>query len=120
MIQKILQVRYLVLLLCIGCNDQKHADLVIFGGKIYTVNDKAPLAEAIAISGDKITFVGNETEAKAFITKETTVIDLQGKILTPGFIEGHGHIMGVGYNELNLDLSSVKSFDEMIEKVKEK
>lgn len=120
MIQKILQVRYLALLLCIGCNEQKHADLVIFGGKIYTVNDKAPLAEAIAVSGDKITFVGSETEAKEFITQETTVIDLQGKILTPGFIEGHGHIMGVGYNELNLDLSSVKSFDEMIEKVKEK
>jgi predicted amidohydrolase YtcJ len=120
MIQKILRVRYFALLLCLGCNDQKHADLVIFGGKIYTVNDNAPTAEAIAVSGDKIIFVGTEIEGKEFITKETTVIDLQGKTMTPGLIEGHGHIMGVGYNELNLDLSSVTSFDEMIEKVREK
>ena len=52
------------------------------------------------------------------IGDNTTVIDLEGKVLTPGFIEGHGHLMGVGYNELNLDFMNVKSFDEMIEMVR--
>lgn len=120
MIKGILRLKFLLLLLVVGCSESKHADLVILGGKIYTANDTLPMAEAVAVAGDRIRFVGNEVDAKQFITDETTVINLQGKILTPGFIEGHGHFMGLGYNELNLDLSSTKSFDEIIEKVKEK
>ncbi len=97
----------------------KPADLVIYGGKIYTVNDMLPEVEAVAVVGDKITFTGTEEDVKKFIGKETQVIDLKGKIMAPGFIEGHGHFMGVGYNELNLDLMYIKSYDELIEKVKE-
>jgi predicted amidohydrolase YtcJ len=91
--------------------------MVILGGKIYTVSDKTPLAEAVAVNGDKIVFVGLEKDVRGMIDETTTVIDLQGKIMTPGFIEGHGHIMGVGENELNLDLMNIKSYQEMIEKV---
>jgi hypothetical protein len=47
------------------------------------------------------------------------VIDLQGKTMTPGFIEGHGHFMGLGYNEMNLDLMNVKSYEEMVDKVRD-
>jgi predicted amidohydrolase YtcJ len=102
-----------------GCTSRQPADLVVMGGKIYTVDPSNAVAEAVAVNGDKISFVGTESDVKKFIGNKTRVIDLQGKILTPGFIEGHGHIMGVGYNELELDLAQVKSYDEMIEKVKE-
>jgi predicted amidohydrolase YtcJ len=119
MIKRILQLKFLILLAVMSCSESKRADLVILGGKIYTVNDASSVVEAVAVLGDRITFVGDESEAKKLITKETTVIDLKGKIMTPGFIEGHGHFMGLGYKELNLDLSSTKSFDEIIEKVKE-
>lgn len=98
---------------------QMPADVVILGGKIYTVVDKQPVVEAVAVKADKIVFAGSEEEVRSFIDDKTSVIELQGKILTPGFIEGHGHIMGVGYNELNLDLMNVRSYDEMIEQVKQ-
>lgn len=102
-----------------GCSTKKSATLVIKGGKIYTVNENNEVAEAVAVTGDRITFVGSASDADQMIGEGTEVIDLQGKIMTPGFIEGHGHLMGVGYNELNLDLADVKSFDDMIARVKD-
>ena len=102
-----------------SCNSHDNADLVIHGGKIYTVNEANQVAEAVAVEGDKITFVGSMADAEKFIGDKTKVIDLQGKILTPGFIEGHAHLMNVGYNELELDLSQIRSYDEMIDKVRE-
>jgi len=102
-----------------ACVPKKNADLVITGGKIYTVNSKDSVVEAVAVIDDRIVFVGSSVDAQEFINEKTKVIDLQGKILTPGFIEGHGHIMGVGYNEIELDLAQVRSYDEMIQKVKE-
>jgi predicted amidohydrolase YtcJ len=48
----------------------------------------------------------------------TQIINLKGKTLTPGLIEGHGHIMGLGYNEMNLDLMGTKNFDEIVSMVK--
>ncbi|HEY5747641.1 MAG TPA: amidohydrolase [Chryseolinea sp.] len=98
---------------------QTPADTVILGGKIYTMEDAHPQVEAVAVTGDKIVFAGTEKEARELIGEKTTVINLEGKTLTPGFIEGHGHIMGVGYNELNLDLMDVKSFDEIVARVKD-
>lgn len=94
-------------------------DLLIKGGPIYTADDAQPTAEAVVVNADTIRFVGSLTEALTFQGEKTEVIDLQGATLTPGFIESHGHIMGVGYNEMNLDLMSVKSYDELVEKVKE-
>ena len=102
-----------------SCSSRHPADLVIHGGKIYTVNEANQVAEAVVVEGDKITFVGAMADAEKFIGDKTKVIDLQGKILTPGFIEGHGHLMDVGYNELELDLSQIRSYDEMIDKVRE-
>jgi predicted amidohydrolase YtcJ len=93
-------------------------DMVILGGRIYTATDRSPIVEAVAVTGNKIVFAGKEEDARALIGSQTTVVDLEGKVMTPGFIEGHGHLMGVGYNELNLDFMNVKSFDEMIEMVR--
>jgi len=114
-------VYYLLLIgLLTNCSTgKKPADLVILGGKIYTSNDLQPEVEAVVVRGEKIEFAGNEKEARGWIGEKTKVIDLKGKTMTPGFIESHGHIMGLGYNELNLDLMDVKSFEEIIEKVRE-
>lgn len=116
---KIIAALALILALASCGSEKQPADLVVLGGKIYTVNEKQPVVEAVVVRGDKIEFSGAEIEARKYIGKKTEVIDLQGKIMTPGFIESHGHIMGVGYNELNLDLMSVKSYEELVEKVKE-
>ena len=90
-----------------SCSSQTPADLVIRGGTIYTMDETSPIAEAVAVSGDKIVFAGSAIEVEKYIGKETQVIDLQGKTMTPGLVEGHGHIMGLGYNELNLDLADI-------------
>jgi predicted amidohydrolase YtcJ len=116
------QYSYLILLtlLWVSCSpDKPPADMVIFGGKIYTVNEAQPTVEAVVVRGNKIEFAGSEVEAQQWIGDKTQVIDLQGKTMTPGLIEGHGHFMGVGYNELDLDLLSTQSYEEIIEKVKE-
>jgi predicted amidohydrolase YtcJ len=108
-----------ITVITLSCNqDKQPADMVILGGTIYTVNDKQPTVEAVVVRGDKIEYAGLEKEAREWIGDSTRVIDLQGKTMTPGFIEGHGHLMGVGFNELDLDLSGIANFDELVEKVR--
>ncbi|MCU0357290.1 MAG: amidohydrolase [Cyclobacteriaceae bacterium] len=109
----------LLFILVSSCSSPEPADTIFLGGTIYTVNDAQPVVEAIAVRGDFIIAVGTEQEVRQYEGKNTRVINLEGKTMTPGFIEGHGHFMGVGYNELNLDLMYVNSYDELIEKVKE-
>lgn len=105
----------------ISCAD-KHpkADLVLFNGNIYTLHDTEPKAEAVAVTDGKIVYVGNNVNANQWVADTTQIIDLEGKTLTPGFIEGHGHLMGVGENLINLNLLNTKSYDEIIEMVKNK
>jgi predicted amidohydrolase YtcJ len=104
----------------ISCQDRPQpADLLVFGGKIYTVDSQQPVVEAVAVRDGKIAFAGTEAEARFYEGTETKVIDLQGKVMTPGFIEGHGHLMGVGYGELELDLMAVESYEALVEKVKQ-
>lgn len=110
---------FLVLILASSCARKESADIIFQGGTIYTVNDKQTTVEAVAVRGNTILALGSLAEIEKYKGENTQVIDLQGKIMTPGFIEGHAHIMGVGYNELNLDLMNVKSYDEMVEKVRE-
>jgi predicted amidohydrolase YtcJ len=101
------------------CSQQAPVDLLIKGGKIYTADAGNPVVEAVAITGDKIIFAGSEEDAAQYLGGETQLIDLQGKTMTPGLIEGHVHMLGVGYNELNLDLMNIKNFDELVQKVEE-
>jgi predicted amidohydrolase YtcJ len=119
LVRKYLFVYLGALLLLTQCSRQTPADLVIKGGKIYTADESNPIVEAVAVTGDKIVFAGSEKDVAGFTGDKTKVVDLQGKAMTPGFIEGHAHMMGVGYNELNLDLMNVKNFDDIVAKVKE-
>ncbi len=110
----------LLTVLLTGCSEKKTpADLIIRGGTIYTVEEGSPVVEAVAVIGDRIVFAGDLKDVSAYEGENTRIIDLQGRTMTPGFIEGHGHFMGLGYNELNLDLMSVTSYEELVEKVKE-
>ena len=102
-----------------SCSQQTPADMIISGGTIYTSEASQPTVEAVAILGDSIIFAGSKADAENYKGGKTQMIDLQGKTMTAGFIEGHGHIMGLGYNEMNLDLMYVKSYDELVAKVKE-
>lgn len=104
----------------IQCAEKKTpADLIIKGGTIYTVESGSPTVEAVAVVADSIVYAGDLNGVARYEGEQTKTIDLQGKTMTPGLIEGHGHFMGLGYNELNLDLMNITSYEEMVEKVKE-
>lgn len=110
----------LVALVMLSCGKkQVPADMIISGGTIYTVDDTNPTVEAVAVSSGKIVFVGSAAEVEKYKGDQTQMIDLQGQTMTPGFIESHGHIMGLGYNELNIDLMDTKSWDEIVARVQE-
>jgi predicted amidohydrolase YtcJ len=110
----------LIVLAMASCTEKKpEADLIIANGTIYTATEQQRTVEAVAVKNGKILAAGPKKEIDVYKGDKTEIVDLEGKTMTPGFIEGHGHIMGVGYNELNLDLRSVKSYEELVAKVKE-
>jgi hypothetical protein len=111
---------FLLIVGLFSCSKQpSQADLIIRGGKIYTVEEANSTVEAVAVKGDKIIFAGTEKEAEQYKNEKTQVIDLQGKTMTPGLIEGHGHLLGLGFSELTVNLAEVKSYEELVGKVKE-
>jgi hypothetical protein len=93
------------------------ADLVLRGGRIVTVDDRMPEAQALAARGGKIVFVGTTADVARYVGPSTQVIDLAGQLAIPGFIEGHGHFTGVGENRINLDFMNTKSWDEIVHMV---
>jgi predicted amidohydrolase YtcJ len=93
------------------------ADLVLLNGKVVTVEDSQPEAEALAIAGDKIAAIGTTADIKRHAGPNTQVIDLNGQLVIPGFIEGHGHFTGVGQAQLNLNLMNTQSWDEIVKMV---
>ena len=84
---------------------KQSADLVLFNGKIYTVNEKQPWVEAVAVKNGDIIAVGDFSKIKALVGKKTRQYDLQGKMLLPGFVDSHAHpVMGGAYvRSLSLD-----------------
>ncbi|MFC5626093.1 amidohydrolase [Algoriphagus winogradskyi] len=105
----------------ISCSSEKAepADLIFTNGIIYTVNEAQPTAEAVAVKDGMILAVGTTEKIEKHKAENTEVIDLQGETMTPGIIESHAHLMGIGYNKLELDLMYVKTYDELVEKVAE-
>jgi len=99
---------------------KESATLLIYGGTIYTVDSTRATVEAVATKDNTILFAGSLEEAEQYKTEQTQMIDLQGKTMTPGLIEGHGHFMGLGYNELDLDLMNTTSYQEIVDAVAEK
>ena len=95
----------------------KPADLVLRGAKIVTVDDARPVAEALAVSGDTIVAVGPNQEIQPFIGPNTKVIDLQGALATPGFIDAHVHFTGVGEAAKNLKLGTATDWDDIVRMV---
>lgn len=99
----------LVILSTIEAQTMKTA---FINGKIYTVNEKQPLAQSVIVEGNKILFVGSDIEVKQFIDSNTKVIDLYGKLMLPGFIDNHVHFISGGFYLLGIDLRPANSTTE--------
>jgi len=98
---------------------QEAADLVLRNGKIVTLDEETPRTTAIAVRGDRIAAVGGEAEIADWIGDGTRVIDLRGRLAIPGFIEGHGHFMGLGNAKLILDLTTADTWQDIVDMVAE-
>jgi len=102
-----------------GCQSSNpKADLILQNGVIHTVDESNPHAEAVAIAGDTIIFVGTNQDVEAHRSAATRVIDVQGKTVIPGFIDSHYHFQGVGKREYDLNLDGCTSLDEFLSRLK--
>ena len=95
------------------------ADLLFTGAKVYTVNPNQPWAEAVAVKDGKIVYVGDATGAEAQVGSATQRFDLQGKMLLPGFVAGHEHLIASGWLSLGVDLVTADSKEEVLRRIKE-
>jgi len=95
------------------------ADQVLTGGTVITIEADRPEAEAIALKDGRILAVGSAEAIAAHVGRTTEVIELEGRVVLPGFIEGHGHFPGLGQALMILDLMPTRSFDEIVALVAE-
>jgi len=107
----------LILIFLLGIPTASARNLLIHNGEIITLEPDRPVVEAVLVREDRILFAGSLEEAKQHSKVEFDEIDLNGNVMYPGFIEAHGHLMSYGFSQLNLDLSDVKNYDELIERV---
>jgi len=104
----------------LSCAEKTDADMIIINGKVYTVNESQPWAEAIAIKEGMILKVGTTSDIQEFRGENTETIDAKGEFVMPGFIEGHGHYSSLGRSLQNLNFINSKNWDEIVAMVKEK
>ena len=104
-----------------SCNTKEnvYADTIFINGTIYTADSSNTIVEAVAVKNKRILDRGTTNAISEYKNESTQVIDLHGKTMTPGFIEGHGHLMKLGRYKINVELLDTKSYDEVLEKVKE-
>lgn len=94
------------------------ADIVFLNGNIYTLDERMPVAEGIAVKGEKIMAIGSNENVKPTIGKDTIVLDLKGKTIVPGFIDAHVHFFSYGSSLKELNFVGTKSILEILEIVK--
>ncbi len=90
------------------------ADLILRNGTIHTLAPARPKAQALAVRGDLILAVGSDAAILKLRGPKTEVIDLRGATAIPGFIEGHGHFMGVGQFKRSLNLRDTTNWRQIV------
>lgn len=101
-----------------GASKQKAADLVIKNGLVYTADGKGTTAEAVAVKGEEIVYVGDEAGAEAFTGEDTQTVDMEGGMALPGFIDSHQHPSGTINELFNLSLLDCETDEDYLEAIK--
>ncbi|MBD0403186.1 amidohydrolase [Flammeovirga sp. EKP202] len=109
----------LTFVLFTSCEKIEKADKVFLNGKIYTVNEQQKWAEGIAVKDNKIVFVGNNEEIEKYINSTTEVVDLGGKMMLPGFVSGHDHLISSNWMKAGVELFDAKSKEDYLQMIKE-
>jgi hypothetical protein len=94
------------------------ADLVLRHGVVYTVDPARSVAEAVAVDGGRIVYVGSDAGVERFVGGGTEVIDLAGRMLLPGFHDSHAHVLEGGISLGLLDLSELATREAVLAAVR--
>jgi len=95
------------------------ADLALINGRIWTGNAALPWAEAVAARGERLIAVGANAEIQKLVSNGTRVIDLQGKLALPGFIDNHTHFIYGGFQLLSVNLRDARTEQEFARRIDE-
>jgi predicted amidohydrolase YtcJ len=112
-------IRHLAILafVFLACSSQDGADLILINGKVYTMHEELPEAEALAIEGEWIVAVGSNAEIEALAGSGTETIDLEGAYVFPGFNDGHVHVQSTGTLLTGVNLLDVHTAGPFAERI---
>ena len=118
-IKNLLPLLILASLCLVGCQKQggTMAETVFLNGHIWTADDSCPEVEALAVVQNKIVRTGPNVEIKKLIGARTRVIDLQGKLMLPGFIDAHTHFLNGGLALRSVQLRTCRTPEEFISRI---
>ena len=100
-----------------GCSGNS-ADVVYTNGRIYTVNEAQPWAEAVAIKDGTFLVVGSNADVESVTGEGTEVVDLGGRMAMPGLIDVHQHVLSVAQDRANLTIEDPTDVDAMLEQIR--
>jgi predicted amidohydrolase YtcJ len=104
---------FLLLLVNCATETKKSPTLILLNGKFFTAENLTAFSEAVAITGNKITAVGKTQDIKKLVGDSTQVIDLQGKLVIPGFNDAHIHFLNGASGLAQVELTSTTSAKEV-------
>jgi predicted amidohydrolase YtcJ len=90
------------------------ADLAFVNGPVFTANASRSFARAVAVAGDRIVAVGSEAEIAVHVGPETEVVDLGGRLLTPGFQDSHVHVWSSGLDLLRCSFLGCENGEDAV------
>lgn len=96
---------------------EKISKLLFKNGSVYTVDNKRSWAQAIVIAGEEIVFIGSNDGAESYIGQNTAVIDLEGKMVLPGFVDAHAHPSQAMDLVGNISLYESGSLEEYLDEI---
>lgn len=102
---------------CAGGPSAPPADILYLNGNVWTGVAGAARAEAVAIAGDKIVYVGDDEGARRMSDDTTEIVDLGGKFVAPGFIDNHTHFFAGGFALASVDLAGAASREEFVRRI---
>lgn len=95
------------------------ADLILGHGVFYRVEPAGKVEGSLAVRGGRIVYLGNDAGAEKLRGPRTRTIDLAGRAVTPGLIDAHSHLAGLGEALQEVDLTGAATFDEVVKRVRE-
>jgi predicted amidohydrolase YtcJ len=94
-------------------------DLIFYNGNVVTMDDQDTICQAVAVEGDRIVAVGSDEEILALKDDVTDLVDLEGRLMVPGFNDSHMHLLSYGYSLTMADLNGTDSVQDVVKRTRD-